>query len=530
MHRYRLLGVVALLLTAGLQTAAQQPHRWNADYTVEYRATPVAGDSIADGLYASTYAWNFGILNGPSGPLGPSRIIVQRAPGLGPLQPDVRPGVMFDPSSNFPNLIFSRAMLHPRPAPPLDESSSLFFGGLVSQLPAPSYQLGFDVSRTLAGGREVAPGATELRTFELSFTVRDPQLTNMQGGINFQPFTPGPPPVTASGVSCAASSSNPARVLKAPGIDPNTGTNVIWDVTSAGATDALPVGESYTITCTVSLTNNNPAAPATYMPAAHAAGHRNNGPVETPGDFVQMPTNALGGPADPLGAVRFEVTGSAPLLSVLTTRFARRATLQPVNVLCRGSVRFTVNGPAGGGPIQLVVSGVDGTETLPLPLGTTEFHGIEPGTYNFSATGPAGFAVTPASGNIAVACGQLAEVFLTTADAEPPVIASVTPSLGQLWPPNNKMVPITLAVAVTDNTDAAPACEVTAVTSNEVPQGGPPGPAWTFSPGSLTVNLRASRNGPGSGRVYGVTVTCTDAAGNSSTGTTTVVVPHDQGR
>lgn len=34
----------------------------------------------------------------------------------------------------------------------------------------------------------------------------------------------------------------------------------------------------------------------------------------------------------------------------------------------------------------------------------------------------------------------------------------------------------------------------------------------------------------GSGRVYTVTVGCTDASGNSPTKTTTVTMPHDQGK
>ena len=37
------------------------------------------------------------------------------------------------------------------------------------------------------------------------------------------------------------------------------------------------------------------------------------------------------------------------------------------------------------------------------------------------------------------------------------------------------------------------------------------------------------RQGPGSARIYTVTVECTDAAGNVGTGTATAVVPHDMG-
>jgi hypothetical protein len=47
--------------------------------------------------------------------------------------------------------------------------------------------------------------------------------------------------------------------------------------------------------------------------------------------------------------------------------------------------------------------------------------------------------------------------------------------------------------------------------------------------GALTVKLRAERDGKGDGRVYTIHVSCTDSAGNVSTGTVDVTVPHDQG-
>jgi len=52
---------------------------------------------------------------------------------------------------------------------------------------------------------------------------------------------------------------------------------------------------------------------------------------------------------------------------------------------------------------------------------------------------------------------------------------------------------------------------------------------WQIT-GNLTLNLRAERSGNGNGRVYTLIVGCTDASGNSSTKTTGVTVPHDQGK
>jgi hypothetical protein len=45
---------------------------------------------------------------------------------------------------------------------------------------------------------------------------------------------------------------------------------------------------------------------------------------------------------------------------------------------------------------------------------------------------------------------------------------------------------------------------------------------------SGNVYLRAERSGTGSGRVYTITYTATDASGNSTTASATVTVPHNQ--
>ena len=46
---------------------------------------------------------------------------------------------------------------------------------------------------------------------------------------------------------------------------------------------------------------------------------------------------------------------------------------------------------------------------------------------------------------------------------------------------------------------------------------------WQIT-GPNTATVRAERSGSGSGRVYTLTVRCTDPSGNASTGTTTVAV------
>ena len=151
--------------------------------------------------------------------------------------------------------------------------------------------------------------------------------------------------------------------------------------------------------------------------------------------------------------------------------------------------------------------------TEDVPLGTTVLGEAPPGQYRAVFTVPAGYVITPAEIEFDAICGTpvLLTAHITVADTTPPVIASVTPDANSLWPPNRKMVPVALAVSVTDAIDPAPSCSITGVSSNEAV--GETAPDWQFSANSLTTELRAERD---SNRTYTITVTCTDGSGNSS--------------
>lgn len=119
---------------------------------------------------------------------------------------------------------------------------------------------------------------------------------------------------------------------------------------------------------------------------------------------------------------------------------------------------------------------------------------------------------------------------VTVIDEEAPVIYSLTVNPNKLWPPNHKMVPVTVSVDSTDNCDFA--CGIISVASNEPVNkldSADKAPDWIII-GDLTVKLRAERSGKGNGRVYTITVECVDSSGNSSTDTATVTVPHDKGK
>jgi hypothetical protein len=115
---------------------------------------------------------------------------------------------------------------------------------------------------------------------------------------------------------------------------------------------------------------------------------------------------------------------------------------------------------------------------------------------------------------------------------QPPVIITIRASRGLLWPPNHKMVPIRLLVKAKDDSGRRVRSRIVSVTSNEPLNGlgdGNTDSDWIIT-GELTLELRAERSGTGPGRIYVVTVECTDAAGNKTTGTVDILVPHNMSR
>ena len=137
------------------------------------------------------------------------------------------------------------------------------------------------------------------------------------------------------------------------------------------------------------------------------------------------------------------------------------------------------------------------------------------------------FVGVDAAGNQSEPCTTT----VTVVDQTAPRIVGVSPSLAQIWPPNLQLVPITISVDVSDNCSSSLSCEIIGVTSNEpiTSETDTTSPDWEIT-GPLSVILRAERAATGQGRVYTITVRCTDEAGNSSMRVGTVIVPKNQKR
>ncbi len=124
-------------------------------------------------------------------------------------------------------------------------------------------------------------------------------------------------------------------------------------------------------------------------------------------------------------------------------------------------------------------------------------------------------------------------VDITVQDTTAPEISvSVTPRVP--WSPNHKMVAITARVTVTDICDPGVDVVLTSITSNEPDDAVDNGDGNTvddiqgasFGAEDYGFLLRAERAGAGTGRVYTIIYTATDASGNSANGVATVAVPR----
>ncbi len=173
-------------------------------------------------------------------------------------------------------------------------------------------------------------------------------------------------------------------------------------------------------------------------------------------------------------------------------------------------------------PEPAIVTAADNCDTLVSPSFTeTRVDGSCPNSYTLIRT----WTGSDDCGNTSSST-QIIDVVDTAA----PIIESVAAAPNILWSPNHKMVQIAVSATATDNCDSTPVCSITGVSSNEPVNGlgdGDTSPDWMIT-GDLTVDLRAERSGTGDGRVYTLTVTCTDACGNSSVGNTTVAVHNNQ--
>lgn len=123
-------------------------------------------------------------------------------------------------------------------------------------------------------------------------------------------------------------------------------------------------------------------------------------------------------------------------------------------------------------------------------------------------------------------------VTVDVVDTTAPELA-FTLDVTEIWPPNHQWVTVARAIGAADACDVAPGLLVQ-VTSDEPVDGlgdGDTAPDWEVvdnGDGTFDVRVRAERDGRGDGRVYTLSVTATDASGNTPAASGEVRVPRDQ--
>ncbi len=110
----------------------------------------------------------------------------------------------------------------------------------------------------------------------------------------------------------------------------------------------------------------------------------------------------------------------------------------------------------------------------------------------------------------------------------PSVSCSAKPNV--LWPPNGKLVPISISLTIADVLSGPVGFTLEAVTSNEPDSGEGDIQGFVIGVASTSGQLRAERHPAGGGRVYTFTYSGADRAGNSAVCNTSVSVPKKNPR
>jgi len=209
------------------------------------------------------------------------------------------------------------------------------------------------------------------------------------------------------------------------------------------------------------------------------------------------------------------VNKAAPLFTNLTSTTIElgtaattvAGTLGVGGLVPSGSVTVTIGGSSATAAIGPGGHFSASVATASLAASTTAY----PISYTYN--GDVNFTAASATGALSVV------------DTTAPIVSSVTATPGVLKPANHKMIDVFVGYQATD-LGGAPSCALS-VSSNEPVNGnddGNTGIDWRVID-AHHVQLRAERSTGGSGRLYTITVSCRDGAGNLSSGITTVAVP-----
>lgn len=383
-----------------------------------------------------------------------------------------------------------------------------------------------DCGDTVTATLQLQDGATNLGTVTYTFLVGTlpPPVANT-GSVtipNSGAATPYPSPIVVSGVTGpvtkvratlhALSHTFPGDLdvlLVGPG-----GQKVMLLSDAGGGTDVNGV--------TLTFDDSAPAVPATIVSGTFAptnVGTADPFPAPAPAAPYGASLSAFNG-VDPNGTWQlFIVDDAGGDLGTLAGGWSLSFTAAPIcnAQACTLTCPSTVT--ASSAPNQ---AGANVTFAAPALSGSCGVVTTSPLSGSFFPIGTT--AVNASSSATASTCSF--NVVVT--DVQPPTVNGLTATPPVITANNHKMVDVTVSYTSGDNSGNASVCSI-AVTSSQPLNGSGDGntePDWEIVDANH-IRLRAERAGNGTDRTYTITVTCADAAGNSSSASTTVVVPHD---
>jgi len=189
-------------------------------------------------------------------------------------------------------------------------------------------------------------------------------------------------------------------------------------------------------------------------------------------------------------------------LTVLFIFFHLSGTTQNCNLTC---------------PENIVVKADSGKSGTHVTLPVTTFDSAC-GAIRYTPSSGSFFKIGSSSVIVNTASGQRCSFTVTVTDNEPPILSPVSLSSKRIWPANGRMKELGVRYISADNANET-SC-VLSVTSNDDAANGQDAEVVD----AHLVRLRALRLPNGMARVYMITVTCTDAAGNTTKRTTGISV------
>jgi hypothetical protein len=167
-------------------------------------------------------------------------------------------------------------------------------------------------------------------------------------------------------------------------------------------------------------------------------------------------------------------------------------------------------------PSNMIVSSEKGQEGAKVSFREATIIG-DCGTIKYFPTSGSFFRLGSHSVIATSSTGKKCSFTVTVTDNEPPSLSSITLSRDQLWPATNRLKNVGIYYNISDNGEnVKTALSVSSNATDGIKD-------WEIADDHL-LRLKASRLPDGSPRIYIITVTATDEAGNKTTRTTSIAV------